>query len=343
MSSDFSSFRGVISDCSRRSRTVLIAALVLLAQTIVGCDSESLVTSDSGHLDTALRLLGPDGTAVGFMNVEALERHADTWFESVTGRTPERDDMTEEFESRTGVDVENDVEAIYVTVHGRAEDEDGSVIVFGTWDSDDVVDHLDDNMEITRIEHDGPESFTAYGIAEQGTLFLAVAPDGYIFMTSNESRFESMMARALSNEPVVNDEPFLGELSAYDAWMTVDDVPGMLPDVMPQGGQLGMIGPVFESVARAGFGADLADENAEALLLIEPRDDVRPDDLANVVRGGIAAARFQIMSDPDAPETLRDLLDRIEVETRSNSVAVTMSITRSEAAELGQMFDGDGF
>ena len=332
-----SGLRSAISDSSRGFRAALILVAVLLAPVISGCDSESLVTSDAGHLETALRLLGPDGTAVGFANVEAIERHADSWIESITGRMPERDGMTDEFERQTGVDVENDVQAIYGTVIGAVGEEDGSIIVFGTWDADDVIDHLDDNMEINRIEHDGPESFTAYGIAERGTLFLAVSRDGYIVVTSSEDRFESMLARALANDPVASDEPFLSELAAYDAWLTVNDVRQALPDVMPQAG---MIGPIFESVSRAGFGADLAEETAEALLLAEPREDVRAEDLANVVRGGIAAARFQVMSEPDAPELIRDLLDRIEVETRSNSVAVIMSISRSEAAELGQFFEG---
>lgn len=342
MSSVSSGFRSAISDRIGRSGVLVLLTAALLAPVLAGCDSESLVTSDGGHLDTALRLLGSDGTAVGYMDFEAIEAHADLWVESITGERPDRREMTDEFENRTGVDVENDVDAIYGTVHGGVGVDEGSIIVFGTWDTDDVIDHLDDNMEINRIEHSGPQSFTAYGIAEQRTLYLAVAPDGYIMMTSSASRFDSMMTRALSGEPVVNDEPFLGELSAYDAWMTVNDVRSMLPDTMPQGGEFGMLGPIFESMARAGFGADLTDETAEMLLLVQPREDVRADDLANVVRGGIAAARFQIMSDPDAPEFLLPLLERIEVESRSNAVAVTLSITRSEAADLGQMIRGDG-
>lgn len=347
MSSVLSGFRSAISDPLRSSRRSALLVIALLVVGTVGCDSESLVTSDAGHLDTALRLLGPDGVATGYVNVEAIESHADLWVESVTGQTPERDEMTDEFENRTGVDVENDVDAIFGTVHGGFDREDGSIIVFGTWDTDEVIDHLDDNMEINRIEHDGPDSFTAYGIAGlqagQGTLFLAVAPAGYIMMTSSESRFESMMVRALSDDPVLSDEPFLDELSGYDAWMTANDLRGMLSDTaMPQGGEFSMIAPIFESIARAGLGVDLTSETATALMLVRPRESVRAEDLANVIRGGIAAARFQIMSDPDAPEMIQELLDRIDVDARANSVAVTMSIGRDEAAEFGQMIGNHG-
>jgi len=355
MPSVLSGFRSVISEPRRISRRALLFVVALLAAGTVGCDSESLVTSDAGHLDTALRLLGPDGIATGYVDVEAIESHANLWAESVTGQMPERDGMTDEFESRTGVDVENDMDAFFGTVHGGFGREDGSIIVFGTWDTDDVIDHLDDNQEINRIEHNGPESFTAYGMAglqaglqpglqaEHGTFFLAVAPAGYILMTSSESRFESMMARALTDDPVLSEEPFLDELSGYDAWMTARDLRGMLSDTdMPQGGEFGMIAPVFESIARAGMGLDLTDETAAALMLVQPRDDVRAEDLANVIRGGIAAARFQIMSDPDAPEIMQELLDRIDVDARSNAVAVTMSISRDEAAGLGQMFGHNG-
>lgn len=346
MSSVSSGFRSVISDSALGFRALLALVAVLLLPGLTGCDSESLILSDDGHLDTALRLIGPDGTVVGYADFRAVESHADLWFESITGETPDREEMTEEFESRTGVDVDSELDAIYGTVDGGVGAEEGSIIVFGTWDTDDLIDHLDDNVDINRIEHSGPESITAYGIAEgqsgHGTLFLAVSPDGYIMMSSSESRFESMMARALTNDPIIADEPFLNELSNFDVWMTVNDPRGMLPDVMPGGGNLGMIGPVFESVARAGFGADLSDDMARALLLLEPREDVRADDLANVIRGGIAAARFQLMSDPNASEMVLDLLDRIDVESRSNSVAVTMSISRSEAADLAQMFEANG-
>ncbi|NNF03420.1 MAG: hypothetical protein HKN17_03040 [Rhodothermales bacterium] len=319
---------------------------MLLASAATGCDSESLVSSDSDHLNTALSLLGSDGVVLGYADFEAIERHADLWYETVTGEAPERDAISDEFESRTGVDVENDVRAMFGTIHGGIESEQGSAIVFGTWDSDEVIDHLDLHTGISRVEHSGPDDFTAYGVTDMragdGTLFLAVSPDGFILMSSSESRFESMMQRASSMEPPTGGGPLLDDLAPYDAWMVVNDVRSMLPDVMPRDGQFGMVGPLLETVAAAGFGADLTDESAEALLLLQPRDDVRAEDLANIIRGAISAARFQFMNDPDAPAMLLDLLERVEVEARSTTVTVSISISRSEAADLGQIFNGDG-
>jgi hypothetical protein len=315
----------------RRGLAVFGLALLLIA----GCDSESLVNGDSGHLDTALRLLGPEGTVVGYADIEALDSHADIWIESITGRTPPRDEMISEFEKRTGIDFENDVDALYVTLNADAERREGSVIVFGGFDADEVIGTLEMQDGLTPVDHSGPSSFTAYLYEGQDSVYVAVSTDGLIVMTSDGATFDGMMARADGSGTVVTaDEPFLDELSTYDAWISGRILP-LIADRMQQfGGEMQMIVPVLESVRRAGAGIDLTDETAEAVILLEPRSDVRADDLANVLRGGIAAARFQLMNDSEAPQALIDLLDRIEVETTGDAVSVAVFARRTEIVAL---------
>lgn len=101
----------------------------------------------------------------------------------------DEEDYFEEFESRTGLDPEEAEAVLAFADESNADDEEGTLVVEGPWDEDEVVEALQDatDAEYEETDHDAGTIYEPQG--GDAEVYLGVAAEGqYVIGTEADTR-----------------------------------------------------------------------------------------------------------------------------------------------------------
>ncbi len=303
--------------------SLLVAGLALLA---AGC-SESIGAPGIGsaaQTTDALAILPGDADVYGMTNLaaaresQALEAAlGDSGLGMVTGRGSADFD---EFVRLTGFDPAQDLDRVYVA--GREGSDGGAFVAYGRFDrariEQFIADQEEVDFEVTDV--DGLPVYLATD--DDGTRGGFALINNEMVIAGDEATLRQMLTRVGSTTFAPDAElQALFDRVAYPdgAWFVARgfgdsmDIPADAPP------------SAMAARAADGFVLSMAFEQGgipvRAFLATKP--EASTDDVADVVRGGISAARIGLK---DQPEAL-DVLDDVDVRAEPEGVAIAGFLT----------------
>jgi hypothetical protein len=118
---------------------------------------------------------------------------------------------------------------------------------------------------------------------------------------------------------------------AMDLWLVVSDVPALADRQGHSDSGRVPAQLMVRALQNIAIGGSFSAETAEGLIVLHPREGVRPDDLAALVRGAIAGIRLG-----DLPEEARKQLEKIDVHEDGGVVTIEGSISRELIESFGR-------
>ena len=319
---------------ARLRAAALVPALALLALAASGC-GDSLAAPGVGasaQTTDALALLPTDATVYGMTNLAAA-RESDaldaalggTGLGMVSGRGSDDFDA---FVRMTGFDPSQDLDRIYVA--GRADaqgqPERMAIVAYGRFDRDRIEQYVasQDQAEFEVSDIDGIPLYLAADSAGQRAGFALA--NGQMVLGGDETTLRGMVSRlGTSSQAAPSDLQALFDRVAYPdgAWFVARGIGAGVPGNAPLPAQAAdglVVSMAFQSdgVPVRGF--------------LETKPGASPDDVADVIRGGIAAARVGMKDEPAA----LDVLDDVEVEAEDGGVRVEGFLTPAFLAASAQ-------
>ena len=319
--------------CTFRPGPLAAIAVGIAAAVSSGCQDTVAAPGIGASLQTteALAVLPPDADVIGMMDLGAA-RESDA-LQAVTGGaglemlSPGGSAEFDAFVRQTGFDPGRDLDRVYVAAPAPGREEGRAAFVgYGRFSRERIERYLatqtEHPMEATDV--DGvPAYFTTDDEGHRGGFAL---PNDRMVLAGDEATLRQMLARmgTTGTGPEAQIQTLLDRVAYPDgAWFVARD----LPD--------GPVGPDAENPA--GLAASLSD--GVVVSMDFGRDGVpvrafvqtpRPDELADVLRGGVSAAR---MGAKDEPAFL-SALDGVEVETAAGGVAVEAFLPTALLAEM---------
>ena len=314
------------------SRTLrALAALALLPALALasGCTDTVAAPGVSASAQTtdALTLLPADADMLGMMNFEAARGSGA--LDAMTGgaglgfMSGDGSDDFDAFVRMTGFDPETDLDRVYVAAsegNGQA-----AFVAYGRFDRDRIEQYAtsQSDVELEATEIDGIPVYLAES-GEDGSRGGFALASNEMILGGDEATL-ARMVRQLGTQgtaPSAELQALLDRVQYPDgAWfvarglgrMTNGEIPADAPPVaLAAQAADGM-------VLSMEFGADGVPVRAFVLT----QDGTDTGDVADALRGGIAAAKMGVKDEPAA----LDVLDRAEVETTAGGVTVEAFLT----------------
>lgn len=301
---------------------LLVAGLALAAS---GCSDTFAApgVGTSAQTTEALALLPGDAEVIGMVNLGAARQTdaldaalGEAGLGMVSGRGSQDFDA---FVRMTGFDPAQDLDRVYLAA---AEGPDGAegraaFVAYGRFDRDRIRQYIgqQDDGEFEQTEIGG---LTAYFAAEdEGPRPGVVLVNDAMVMAGDEHTLRAMVGRLGSAAPTADPElqTLLDRVSYPEgAWFAARGFQRHAHDGVPLAAQAAE--GVVVSMAFERDGVPL-----RAFVVTRPDADV--DDVADAIRGGVAAAKMGMKDQPAA----LDVLDRVDVETASDGVRVQARLT----------------
>jgi len=302
---------------------VLTAAGILTAGLTAG-----LVASYLGGLPVALSrqagpedlaYIPPDAIAVGYANVrEVMASDLRQRLRRLQTTTPDRQER-HDFEEKTGVDVERDIDAVVAAMlpAGAGGDKDGQPLVLARGRFDQVrIEGLarEHGGEVTDYEgvrviaHSGGEKTMAIG-------FLA---PGVVAVGSKEGVQGAIDARRSGRNVMSNTDlmRLVGELDGNNAWAVGRF--DALSATTGLGGELQGKMPTLSWFSAAGH----LNGGITGTFKAEAKDDEAAKNLRDMLRGVMAMVKMQADSKPE----MRVFVDSLQLGGEGKTVAVGFSM-----------------
>lgn len=318
---------------SSTARIALLATAgaLLLAGTalfLTGC-SDSVATAgigSSAQTTDALAVLPGDADVYGMTNLaEARDSQAlsaalgDTGLGMVSGRGSEDFD---EFVRMTGFDPNEDLDRVYVAARENGPKR-AAFVAYGRFDRERieqfVAEQDDVDFEVTEIEGI-PAYLATSDDGDRGGFALA---NDEMVLAGDEATLAEMIRRlGTGGTPADAELQGLFDRVSFPngAWFVargLDRAGLQIPDDAPPSAMAARAADGF--VVSMGFDDDGIP--VRAFLLTKP--EASTSDVADVVRGGISAARIGLKDEPSA----LDVLDGVEVEAEAEGVRIEGFLT----------------
>lgn len=300
---------------------VLTAAGILTAGLTTG-----LVASYMGGMPVALSrqagpedlaFVPPDAVAVGYANVQEVMaselRQRLRGLQEANPASPDRHD----FEEKTGVDVERDIDAVVGALLPATDGKDGNPLVLARGRFDQVRieglarDHggeVSDYQGVRMIAHTGDDKTMALG-------FLA---PGIVAVGSLESVKGAIDAKRSGRNVMSNTEimRLVGELDGNNAW-AVGRFDAMAANTgLP--GELQQRMPTLSWFSAAGH----LNGGITGTFKAEAKDEESAKNLRDMMRGVVAMVKLQSDGKPE----MRAFVDSLQLGGEGKTVAVAFSV-----------------
>ncbi|WP_420453961.1 hypothetical protein [Rubrivirga sp.] len=330
------------SASSRPARLALSAALGTLlvagsALTTTGCSDTFAAPGigSSAQTTDALALLPTDADVYGMTNLakardsQALETAlGDTGLGMVSGRGSADFD---EFIRLTGFDPSQDLDRVFVAV-SEGPSERAAFVAYGWFDRDKIERFVADNgevaFEVTEVEG-LPVYLTTVEDGQRGGFALV---NDEMVLAGDQATLTAMVRRlGTSATPRDAELQALFDRVAFPdgAWFVARGLDGA-------GLQVDDDAPPSALAARAADGfvvsMDFGDDGVPVRAFLATKPEASTDDVADVVRGGISAARIGLKDEPSA----LDVLDRVEVVSEDAGVRVEGFLTPEFLAQTAR-------
>ena len=225
-------------------------------------------------------------------------------------------DRQQEFQERTGIDLETDVDRIVATLVSKGDDSEGLVIVSGRFNPTQLEafgrSHgaTVDEYRGVRLLQGGQDEDTVLAFVEPGIVAIGDAEAVARAIDANEDgpniETNTKLMRLVNQVDARSNAWAVGKFDELASGANLpDEVAGQIPPI--QWFSLdGRVNGGFNGTVRA-----------------ETRDEAAANDLRDVVRGFLALARMQMSSQPD----LGSLLQGLQIGGAGSTVAISFSVS----------------
>ena len=313
--------------------TTLLLGLFVL--TLSACDTESMLDVDqSSELDTAMRILSVESGILAHADVSHQLDLLTDFLPEGQEEARELEEALSEIYNLTGIDVREDLHGIYIGIDMGGRNEDGGVLVFVDFDQEDIIEKIEYETEITPLDTAWPVD--AFVLEHRGSGAVAFHDGSIVIMASNEYYLEDLLERAFSDEDYsFSSDALFEEVSGHHNWVLVRDLAQAVDAQgdLRLGGQAAMILPVIEAVEDFAAGVDFGDDVVAVSLYLAPSGNIEADDLRSVIGGIRSLARVQF----NRNDELVDLLQRIDIESNSDLVEVSIEMNMDDLERFQEM------
>lgn len=321
-----------------RSTLFFLLGVFLYAGFVTGCGEAASEASLRPETKEALALLPADAGLVARLDVEGL-RQSDLIAslpknpfsrEALEGAGNEK---VEAFIDATGFNPSTDLEALYLAIDTPGADPLISVVMKARYDTPRLQAFLNDALpdDVDRTLYRGVTIYRHH--AEPFSLYMALAGGDVLLAANRETEIHAMLDRLEGTLPGLADDTAATRLIAAadegQAWALARglDISSLPTDNAPQApAELLRLGRAVSSLAVSGR---TRDESLEGTVTLVPREDVSPDDLADLVRGLIGVARAR----PELTPAMLHTLDGIDVSESRGLVRITGRVERQLLAD----------
>ena len=234
-------------------------------------------------------------------------------------------DGQREFQERTGIDLEQDIDEVVACLVPRGSDDpEGLVVLTGRFD----VARLEALARVhggTVSEYQGRRMLTT--TVGDSSLAMAFVEPGVVALGSDALVREAIDLPSTGNDVTSNDR-LMGLLNNIEtesnAWAIGRlDEPGVV-DWLP-----GEVGSQIPQVATFAVGGRV-NGGLSGTIMAETRDEAAGQNLRDIIQGFLALARMQTNSRPD----LAQLLDSFQLTAVGTNVSLTFSLPTDFIVEL---------
>ncbi len=308
---------------TRSRRALALASVTALAVGLTACSDTFAAPGigSSAQTTDALTLLPADASVYGMTNLAAARESnaleaalGETGLGMVSGRGSADFD---EFVRMTGFDPATDLDRVYLA--GMPGDQTRMALVaYGRFDRDRIEQFVarDDEADLEITEVDGIPLYL--GAGQDGTRGGFALANNEMVLAGDEATVRAMLARlgAAGSTPDAELQGLFDRVAYPDgAWFVargLDEVGLEIPDDAPPS--------ALAARAADGFVVSMAFQNdgVPVRAFVATKPDASTEDVASVIRGGLAAARVGLKDKPGA----LDVLDEVEVEAEAGGVRV---------------------
>lgn len=310
---------------------ILFAPLLLW-----GCESSLDAPETPATLpeqaQTATALLPHDARMVAMVDLQQMRTNGPTplrdAFSKISNPSLSDSGALQDFLAESGLDVSRDVERVYLT-HSENEGTAPHLVLTGSFDRDRIGEALKSqagrDFQTVDVARTPVFSFASDGNSSE--VALAVLRNDLMVIAPSVQDVETMMSRS-RNGTAPDDALLRSAAQGQSAWYVLRDIDGPSDNDAPD--RMEQLGAALQDMA-GGF--TFTDDGAlDGVLTLIPRSDANPSDVADVVRGLIAAAKQSSDIDGDA----RRALDRTEVRVDGETVTVTAYLPASLVERLAE-------
>ena len=311
-----------------RLAALIVAASLLLAGAsllVSGC-SDSLGApgvGSSAQTTDALSLLPSDADMVGMMNLAAARQSGamdDVLGEAGLGMVSENgSDEFDDFVRMTGFDPNEDLDRVYIA---GSEDGPAAFVAYGRFDRERIerylADQADVEFEVTEIEG-LPVYLHQEEDGDRGGFALV---NNEMVVAGPEAGLTAMIGRlGAERAPSADLQALLDRVEYPDgAWFVARNLDRHITEIPADA-------PPQALAARAAAGMvmsmDFQSDGIPVRAFLVTRDGADTGDVADVLRGGLSAAKIGLKDEPAA----LDVIDRVEVDPEAAGVRVQAFLT----------------
>jgi len=335
----------MITAHSHAARIALLGAFggLLIAGIALGSGCSDSVAApgigSSAQTTDALAVLPRDADVFGMTNLaEARDSQALAAALGETGLGMVSGTGSEDFEAfvrLTGFDPSEDLDRVYVAAR-EGQPKRAAFVAYGRFDRERIEQYVSDQSDVAFevSEIDGvPVYLTTSDDGERGGFALA---NDDMVLAGDEATLADMIRRLGTTPPPADAElQVLFDRVAFPdgAWFVArgfDRAGRHVPDEAPPSAMAAQAAEGF--VVSMNFEGD----GIPVRAFLKTKPEASADDVADVVRGGISAARSGMKDRPSA----LDVLDRVEVEAEGDGVRVEGFLTSAFLADAHESSGG---
>lgn len=309
-----------------------------------GCESALDAPTAAADLSLqardALEVLPAGADAAAMLNVRAvhespLGRHAGPF--TVEGMSGEGAARFDEFVRLTGFDPERDLERVYVAVSGEGEHAAPAFVVYGDFDRARMDAYLRDHAPAeAALEQTTIGGLPVYlGADDDGRRFGLALVNDQMALAGDEAALRAMIARVETPGGGLDGDAEmmrLVERAAYGdgAWFAARNLDHFGHD--DEAHPVGDLTIAGTHMAQGVVSFDFRTDGVAMQAVGFPRPGTSPDDVADLVRGGVATMRTQAEDEPAAVQALDD----VEVRTSGDAVTVQALLPQALLDRIAQ-------
>lgn len=295
--------------------------LALPAAGLAGCGDATAVETAPLSVQTteALDVLPANMPLVGMVDFAAARTSGSTaaLLDGPMGPFGADGDDLDTFVRLTGFDPATDLDRVYFAA--APERESGALVALARFDRERLERAIEEKTDgqLVRSAVDGVPLWTQAD-GDGGALAL---PSERMVLAGTEATVRGMVERlARGTQGLSADAELMALLQKArhreDAWFLTRGIDAAPGDVM------GPLSGLSESLA---VSLDFQDAGLGLDAYLAPRPGASPDDVADVARGAVSAARAQAGDEP----ALMTMLDGAEVQTEGDGVRLAMDVPQS--------------
>ena len=311
----------------------LLAVGLVTAFSVSACESglDAPGVTATVQSSEAFALLPADAQMIGMMDLRAA-RESDA-IKTATGGaglgmvSPDGSDDFDEFVRLTGFNPGEDLDRVYIAA--REANRAAAFVGYGRFDRDRiarfVADQEDAELEATEI--DGIPVYLSTRDTERGGFALV---NDEMILAGDEASLRAMLARVGTTDatPSADVQALLDRVQYPDgAWFIARDLGVAGSDATLGDAPMGAAATMADDMV---VSMDFRRDGVAFGAFVTPRSGASASDLADVLKGGVAAARAGLKDEPGAI----DMLDDVDVKTRDGGVGVDAFVPSSFLASL---------